>query len=62
MNMSRKPEILADCASYILSQSAKECTGHLFLDEDVLKATGITDLEHYAVKPGSKLQKDLYIS
>jgi citronellol/citronellal dehydrogenase len=62
MNMSRKPEILADCAYHILSQSAKECTGHLFLDEDVLKAAGITDLDHYSVVPGAKLQKDLYVS
>ena len=62
MNMSRKPEILADCAYYILRQSAKECTGHLFLDEDVLKAAGITDLEQYAVKPGGPLQKDLYVA
>jgi citronellol/citronellal dehydrogenase len=62
MNMSRKPEILADCAYYICSQAAKECTGHLFLDEDVLKAAGVTDLDQYAVKPGGKLQKDLYVA
>ena len=62
MNMSRKPEILADCAFHILQQQSKECTGNLFLDEDVLKAAGITDLEQYAVKPGGQLQKDLYVS
>ncbi len=62
MNMSRKPEILADCAFHILKQSSKECTGHLFLDEDVLKAAGVTDLEQYAVKPGGALQKDHYVS
>ena len=62
MNMSRKPEILADCAAYILSQPSKECTGNLFLDEDVLKLAGITDLEQYAVTPGGPLQKDLYVS
>ena len=61
MNMSRKPEILADCAYHILKQSSKECTGNLFLDEHVLKAAGITDLEQYAVKPGGPLQKDLYV-
>ena len=59
---SRKPEILADCAFYILRQSSKECTGYLFLDEDVLSAYGIRDLENYAVKPGGPLQKDLYVS
>lgn len=62
MNKSRKPEILADCAAYILQQKSKECTGYLFLDEDVLKVAGITDLEQYAVTPGGELQKDLYVS
>lgn len=59
---SRKPEILADCAYHIFSQSSRECTGNLFLDEDVLKNAGITDLDQYAVTPGVKLQKDLYVS
>ncbi len=62
VNRSRKPEILADCAYYILQKPSKECTGNLFLDEDVLKAEGITDLAHYAVNPGGELQKDLYVS
>jgi citronellol/citronellal dehydrogenase len=62
MKMSRKPEILGDCAYYILRQNAKECTGNLFLDEDVLRKEGITDLEDYAVTPGGPLQKDLYVS
>ena len=62
MNMSRKPEILAEAAAYTLSQPSKECTGNLFLDEDVLKLAGITDLEQYAVNPGGPLQKDLYVS
>ncbi|MCD6012736.1 MAG: hypothetical protein K0Q79_2598 [Flavipsychrobacter sp.] len=62
MNRSRKPEILADCAYYILRRPVKECTGNLFLDEDVLKSEGITDLAPYSVKPGNDLQRDLYIS
>lgn len=62
MDRSRKPEILADCAYYILKRPVKECTGNLFLDEDVLKAEGITDFAPYAVKPGSDLQQDLYVS
>ncbi len=61
VNRSRKPEILADSAWYILQQPSKECTGNLFLDEDVLKTAGITDLDHYAVNPGGPLQKDLYV-
>jgi citronellol/citronellal dehydrogenase len=62
MQRSRKPEILADTAYYILTQPAKECTGNLFIDEDVLKKEGITDFSKYAVNPENKLQKDLFIS
>ncbi len=58
---SRKPEILADCAYHILRQGARECTGNLFLDEDVLMKAGISDLNKYAVTPGGPLQKDLYV-
>ncbi len=62
MNRSRKPDILADCAYHILKRPVNECTGNLFVDEDVLKSEGITDLSQYAVVPGSELQRDLYIS
>ncbi len=62
MNMSRKPEILADCAALILAQPSKECTGNLFLDEQVLTLAGITNFDEYAVTPGGPLQKDLYVS
>jgi len=61
VNRSRKPEILADCAHYILQKSSTSCTGNLFLDEDVLKAEGIIDLDKYAVNPGGDLQRDLYV-
>ncbi len=62
ISRSRKPDILADCAYYILQKTSKECTGNLFLDETVLKNEGITDLEKYAVVPGGDLQSDLYVS
>ncbi len=62
INKSRKPEILADCAYWILRRSSKECSGNLFLDEQVLQQEGITTLEQYAVSPGSDLQGDLYVS
>lgn len=58
---SRKPEILADAAHYILQQPSESCTGNLFLDEAVLQQAGITDLEQYAVTPGGTLQKDLFV-
>ena len=58
---SRKPQILADAAHYILSQDARQCTGNLFIDEQVLALAGITDLDQYAVNPGQPLQRDLYV-
>jgi citronellol/citronellal dehydrogenase len=61
VSMSRRPDIVADAAAMILSRLPAECTGNLFLDEHVLAAEGITDLEQYAVTPGGKLQKDLYV-
>jgi len=61
INMSRTPEILADAAYYILQQPSTECTGNLFIDEDVLAKEGITDLERYSVVPGGKLFNDLFV-
>ena len=61
VNMSRHPEIIADAAYYILSKSSKECTGNTFIDEAVLAAEGIADLEKYSVVKGAKLYNDLFI-
>lgn len=60
-NMSRKPEILADAAYHILRKPATECTGNLFIDEQVLAAEGISDLADYSVVPGAQLYNDLFI-
>jgi citronellol/citronellal dehydrogenase len=59
--MSRKPEIVADAAYYILRKPAAECTGNTFIDEAVLAAEGITDLDHYSVVPGGQLYNDLFV-
>lgn len=61
MERSRRPEIVADAAYYILSREAGETTGQFFLDEAVLSAEGIRDLEGYAVDPGKELMKDLFL-
>jgi len=61
IKMSRTPAILADAAYYILKQSSVECTGNLFIDEEVLAKEGITDLDKYAVTPGGKLFNDLFV-
>lgn len=61
MNMSRTTDIIADTAYYILSRPSTGCTGNSFIDEEVLAAEGITDLDRYAVVPGAKLYKDLFV-
>ena len=61
MKMSRTPEIIADAAYHILKRPSTDCTGNLFIDEDVLASEGITNLEKYAVVPGGKLFDDLFV-
>jgi citronellol/citronellal dehydrogenase len=50
----RKSEILADAAYAILNRSSRDCTGNFFIDDEVLAAEGVTDLDHYSVVPGTK--------
>jgi citronellol/citronellal dehydrogenase len=50
----RKPEILSDAAHVILNRSSAECTGNFFVDDEVLASVGVTDLDKYAVVPGTK--------
>ncbi|HEV8285443.1 MAG TPA: NAD(P)-dependent oxidoreductase [Chitinophagaceae bacterium] len=61
MRMSRTPEILADAAYHILRQPSTECTGNLFIDEEVLTKEGIIDFDKYAVIQGGKLLNDLFV-
>jgi len=49
----RTPEIVADAAYLILSRASRECTGNFFIDDEVLGAAGVTDLDRYAVVPGA---------
>lgn len=49
----RKPAILADAAYLILNREAKSTTGNFFVDDEVLAQAGITDLDKYAVVPGT---------
>jgi citronellol/citronellal dehydrogenase len=50
----RTPEILADAAGFIFARDARTATGNFYIDEEVLAAEGITDLDRYAVVPGTK--------
>ena len=47
----RKPEILADAAHVILTSTGR--TGEFLVDDEVLASVGVTDLDKYAVVPGT---------
>src|SRR4030095_16736649 len=58
----RTPEIMADAAYQVLVSDAKTTTGNFFIDDEVLKSAGITDLSKYSVVPGSgQLMPDLFL-
>ena len=59
--MSRTPDIIADAVYFILKKNAAQCSGHTFIDEEVLAAEGITDLSKYSVVPGAHLYTDLFV-
>jgi citronellol/citronellal dehydrogenase len=54
LNLCRKPEILADAAWFILTSDAKTTSGNFFIDDELLAAHGITELDGYSVVPGTK--------
>ncbi len=58
---SRKPDILADAAYFILRRKASEATGNFYIDDEVLKEEGITDLSGYAIDPSASLMPDFFI-
>jgi citronellol/citronellal dehydrogenase len=51
--LCRKPEIMADAAWYILTQTAGE-SGNFYIDDAVLAQYGMTDFDAYAMTPGNK--------
>ncbi|CAM5331716.1 NAD(P)-dependent oxidoreductase [Mycolicibacterium aubagnense] len=51
-SMSRSPEIMADAAHAILTRPSREATGNFYIDEEVLRAQGVSDFSKYA--PGAK--------
>nr|MDQ6926931.1 short chain dehydrogenase [Candidatus Eremiobacteraeota bacterium] len=58
---SRKPEIVADAAYAILNCDARTVTGNTYIDEDVLRAHGVSDFESYAMVPGTPLGEDIFL-
>ena len=58
---ARRPEILADAAWHILTRPSRACTGNFFVDDEVLRQAGVTDLEGYSVTPGVELIPDFFV-
>ncbi|CAG9811005.1 unnamed protein product [Chironomus riparius] len=50
-DVARKPEVMSDAAYIILSRDPKAFTGNFYIDDEVLKAYGVTDMKQYACNP-----------
>lgn len=61
MRASRHPAIMADAVHAILTRNSRDCSGNFFVDEEVLRETGVDDFERYAVAPGTPLFNDLFL-
>jgi citronellol/citronellal dehydrogenase len=55
---ARSPEIMADAAMAMLDLSHEEKNGRAFIDADVLRAAGVTDLSHYG---GAEVDRDIFV-
>jgi citronellol/citronellal dehydrogenase len=61
MARSRTPEIMADAAHAILVRPPLEQTGQQLIDDEVLAATGVTDLSQYQHGDGADLVTDIFL-
>ena len=61
MRRCRKPEIMADAAHAILTKDSRAFTGNFLIDDEILSAEGVTDLDSYAMTPGEELLPDFFI-
>jgi citronellol/citronellal dehydrogenase len=60
-SMSRSAAIMADAAHAILTSPSREATGNFYIDEEVLRAAGVSDFSVYS--PGAKgpLAADFFV-
>ena len=61
MNISRKPEIMADAAYEIFIKDSKEFTGNFCIDDLVLHEAGVKDFTIYADISFDKLAPDFFV-
>jgi citronellol/citronellal dehydrogenase len=61
ISQSRTPAIMADAAAVIFDKPSATNTGNFYIDETVLRESGVTDFAHYAVDPSQTLAPDLFL-
>ncbi len=60
MRASRKPDIMADAAHAIFLEG-KDFTGNFLIDDEVLRANGVTDFKGYQVDPNVEPTPDFFV-
>lgn len=58
---SRHPLIMADAAYALSLRKSMEPSGEFFIDEPLLRSTGVTDFSHYAVDSNHPLVQTLFL-
>lgn len=58
---SRLPAIMADAAYELTRRTVREATGQFFVDEDLLRQSGVADFSRYAVDPAHPLMQTLFL-
>jgi citronellol/citronellal dehydrogenase len=61
MARARRPELYADAAYAVVTRPSAECTGNMYLCEDVLVEEGVTSFDEYMYVKGGQPQVDLYV-
>ncbi|RAZ89485.1 short chain dehydrogenase [Mesorhizobium hawassense] len=59
--MSRSPDIMADAARAVFLRPSREATGNFYIDEEVLRAEGVTDFSIYAPGAADQLAGDFFV-
>lgn len=57
----RSPAIVAEAAWHVFQHDARQYTGQFLVDEEVLRAAGISDFTPYAVDPQQPLLPDFFL-
>ncbi len=58
---SRWPSIMADAAYTLSLRTVQQASGQFFIDEVLLRETGIEDFAHYAINPDHPLVQTLFL-